>query len=88
MSAKLDEILARLARLERALGPPPPEKPGLTVPEAARTLGLSNYTVRLACNTGRVKATKADNGRDWLIPPDEVERVRRDGLPPDRNRKH
>ena len=46
--------------------------------QAATRLSLSEWTVRQACNTGRIKGDKP-GGRSWRIPLAEVERVERQG---------
>lgn len=75
----LNEVLTRLERVERKLST------GIvrecyTVQQAAERLGLSPWTVRQAANTGRIKAEKARNGRDWRIPHDELIRAEAEGL--------
>jgi len=72
-------VLDRLERLERQV------QHGIvrdayTVDQVAGRLGLSAWTVRQSCNTGRIAATKARNGRDWRISHEELVRVEAAGL--------
>jgi excisionase family DNA binding protein len=76
----INRIESRLEQIERHL------KIGVarqayTVAQAAERLGLSEWTVRQACNKGRIHASKARNGREWRIPHDELVRVEAEGLP-------
>jgi hypothetical protein len=50
----------------------------LTLPAAARSLGLAPSTLRLQIKLGKLAASRLD-GR-WLIHVDELERYRRDSL--------
>jgi len=49
--------------------------------KAGRELGASQDTVRALCNSGVIRAVPT-NGRQWRIPAREVERLKREGLPP------
>ena len=71
------EVIARLDRIERALVARV-DRDYFTTHQAAARLNLSEWTVRQACNTGRMKGEKP-NGRSWRIPLAEVERVERQG---------
>jgi excisionase family DNA binding protein len=53
------------------------DKAMLTVPEAARALGLTTQTIRTRIARGHMTAVKY--GRDWLLTPAEVERWKRFG---------
>jgi excisionase family DNA binding protein len=44
----------------------------MTLPEAARALGLSESTLRNQIRKGKLHARKV--GRDWTVTPREVER--------------
>ncbi len=46
----------------------------MTLPEAARSLGIAPATLRAQVRLGKIKATKL--ARDWFISPEEVERYR------------
>ena len=48
----------------------------MTIPEAARILGVKPATLRTQLRLGRLTAVK--RGRDWDVAPDEVERYKRD----------
>ena len=75
----LAEVLTRLERMERTLAVGV-VRDYYTVQQAAERLRLSTWTVRQAANTGRIRAVKARNGRDWRIPHDELMRVEGEGL--------
>lgn len=47
--------------------------------EVAKIMGKAEYTVREWCRQGRVQAEKTLNGRGWIIPHDELTRVRNHG---------
>jgi excisionase family DNA binding protein len=48
----------------------------VTIPEAARSLGLAASTLRRQARRGKLAATKI--GRDWYVTEGEVERYRLD----------
>ena len=48
----------------------------LSLPEAARSLGIAASTLRLQVRLGKVHAHKIS--RDWYFQPEEVERYRRE----------
>lgn len=48
--------------------------PGLTTQQAAELTGKNRSTIWRACKSGRLSATKSDDG-DYLIDPAELERV-------------
>ena len=50
----------------------------MTLPEAARSLGVAPSTLRLQVKLGKLRATKLS--RDWYVAPEEVERYRRESL--------
>ena len=52
----------------------------LSLPEAARNLGISPSTLRLQVKLGKIRATKLS--RDWFISDEEVERYRAEHLRP------
>lgn len=90
----LKRMDARLDRIEQVV-----LKPGLReklekshyscteVAELTQDHGSKKYkpfTVRLACNQGRIRdAEKTDSGA-WLIPRDAVLRIVSEGIPPER----
>lgn len=81
LEAKVDRILAG----EEAESPeddPSDLRPGwLTIPQASRATGISRYTLRQACNLGRVSnCYKNGNGR-WRIAESEVQAIKEHGLP-------
>lgn len=61
------------------------DRQAYTVVEAAARLDLTRWTVRQACNHGRIRARKVP-GRgkkgQWRIPHDELVRVQNEGLLP------
>jgi len=50
----------------------------MTLPEAAKVLGLSAAGLRVQVRRGSLRATK--RGRDWHVTPREVERYRAESL--------
>lgn len=75
------EVIARLDRIERALVARV-DRDHFSTHQAAARLSLSEWTVRQACNTGRIKGEQP-NGRSWRIPLAEVEQMElRGGLGP------
>jgi excisionase family DNA binding protein len=54
-----------------------------TTVEVAELIGRSEYTVREWCRKGQVQATKAPNGRSWLIAHAELTRLRNHGPAPE-----
>ena len=50
----------------------------LTLPEAARSLGLAPATLRQQIRNGRLEARKVS--RDWYVTAAEVDRYRRESL--------
>src|SRR2546425_972655 len=49
--------------------------------QAARTLGITQDRVRQLCEAGAVTAD-ITNGGQWRVPKTEIDRLKRDGLPP------
>lgn len=47
----------------------------MTLPEAAKSLGLAASTLRHQVKVGKLAARKVS--RDWYVTPEEVERYRR-----------
>lgn len=54
--------------------------------EAAKILGLAEFTVRNYCRLGRIRGEKKTSGRgkfqSWVISHDELMRVQREGILP------
>jgi excisionase family DNA binding protein len=75
-----DRLEQRLTAVERRLEAGTVRE-AYTTEQAAERLGLSAWSVRQACNTGRVRGEKTANGRGWRIPHDELLRVELEGLP-------
>jgi hypothetical protein len=50
------------------------------VGQAGKDLGVSSYRIRRLCETGRIDAEFS--GQQWQIPVAEIERLKRDGVPP------
>src|SRR5258707_13179526 len=49
--------------------------------QVARQLGTTLATIRILCETGAIAAETTPGGH-WRVPASEVERLKRDGLPP------
>ena len=78
--AALESTLARIEKGLKASQAASPDKHAYTVGEVAELAKLSEWTVRNACNKGRIKAEKSPDGR-WRIPRDELIRIQNEGLP-------
>ena len=78
MESQLAEVHALLKKQERLLRPT--EKKSYAVPEIAALTGYKEWTIRQACNKGRIKGKKGDDGR-WRVPHDELVRLQDEGLP-------
>lgn len=57
--------------------------------DVAQLLGKAEFTVREWCRLGRIRAEKRRCGRghahEWMVPHEELERVRSEGLLPSRH---
>lgn len=85
------QVLERLDRIENALELLVQQrtvKEYYTTAEVAKILGRAEFTVREWCRNGRIYATKRPSGRgtngEWMISHRELERIRNEGLLPDR----
>lgn len=83
---RFDELEARLSdltRIEGRLNQLQYLEEGdrnYTVKRAAEITGLSEFSIRQACNLGRIDASKVRER--WMISRETVERLRQSGLPP------
>jgi len=87
------ELIERLKRIEAAIGSLANQrmlKEWYSTAEVAEQVGKAEFTVREWCRLGRIRADKRPCGRgnsqEWMISHEELERVRNEGLLPDRNR--
>ncbi len=78
--AALESTLARIEKGLKASQAASPDKIAYTVSEAAELTKLSEWTVRNACNKGRIKAEKSPDGQ-WRIPRDVLVKIQNEGLP-------
>ena len=78
--AALESTLARIEKGMKAAQATSPEKHAYTVSEAAELTNLSEWTIRNACNKGRIKAQKGPDEK-WRIPRDELVKIQNEGLP-------
>jgi phosphate transport system protein len=76
----LESTLARIEKGLRASQATSPEKRLYTVSEVAELTKLSEWTIRNACNKGRIKAEKGPNEK-WRIPREELVKIQNEGLP-------
>jgi len=53
----------------------------LSTGKAARALEVSADSVRRMCETGAIQAELTQGGQ-WRVPAEEIERLKRDGMPP------
>jgi excisionase family DNA binding protein len=78
--AALESALARIEKGLRVSQATSPDKQAYTVSEAAELTKLSEWTIRNACNKGRIKAEKSADGQ-WRIPRDVLVKIQNEGLP-------
>jgi hypothetical protein len=85
----IGELIRRLDRIESALAEllrQRTNKEWYSTAEVAETLGRAEYTVREWCRQGRIRARKKPCGRgkggEWLVPHDELTRLKNEGLLP------
>jgi len=69
------------ARLESQQQSQPVEKEWYTVKEAAEQTDYSAWTLRQACNTGRIEGEKGVDGK-WRVSHETIVAIRNHGLPP------
>jgi len=84
-SDRNDAILQELAEIrqlvkQRVLADDLPNRSFYWVCEVAEITDYKKWTLRQACNTGRIRAEKATNGQ-WRIPREQVEEILEKGLP-------
>jgi hypothetical protein len=77
LDAQLTEIRGLLKRQESLLRPV--QKTFYSIEEVAEVTSYKPWTVRQACNKGRIKAKKGEDGR-WRVPHDELTRLQEEGL--------
>ncbi len=87
--ASFSLLLTRLERIEDSLRVLMQQKivqKSYSTADAARILGKAEFTVREWCRLGRVRATKRATGRghslEWMIPHEELDRIKCEGLLP------
>ena len=89
------DVIQRLDRLESLLQlllqrqqPQAIQQSWYGVEEAAKLLEKAEYTVREWCRLGRIHAEKRACGRgvskEWMISAEEIERIKSQGLLPER----
>lgn len=92
MGDQLGLLLEKLERIESAVGELLKQravKEWYSTAEVAAIVGKAEYTVREWCRQGRVAAEKMENGRGWIVPHAELERVRNHGpLPIPKHEPH
>jgi hypothetical protein len=77
------ELLKRIDASMTALLEQQVAKEWYTTSEVADILGKAEYTVREWCRKGQVQASKAHNGRGWLIAHEHLVRLRNEGPIPE-----
>jgi hypothetical protein len=82
----LTDLDSRVAKLQASFDESASRKEWYSVPEAAKELGKSEFTVREWCRLDRINAHKRESGRsakrEWMISHQELERIRNKGLLP------
>ncbi len=88
----IEERLERIEAALRILVSQKTVKDLYTTAEVAEILGKAEFTVREWARLGRVVARKRPCGRgnstEWVIPHDELERIRNEGLLPVSSYRH
>ena len=78
------EVMAEIRRAvldgQKVATNQPPAKRWFLTAEVAKALGVKPATIRGRCSAGLVGAEKW--GKEWKIPAAEMDRLKRDGLPP------
>jgi transposase len=89
---QIDVLIQRLGRIEDALAVLMERqvvKDFYAIEEAAKMLGKAAFTVREWARHGRIKAQKRKSGRGkycaWVISHEELQRIQREGLLPERS---
>lgn len=77
VNRKLDILLRR--EIQRVYEEPPSE--WITVQEASEICHYSEYSLRQACNTGRITECRKTETGQWRISREVVEKIRDYGLP-------
>ena len=80
MEHQISEIRDLLKRQVRLAGAT--DRKSYTVDEVAELTEYKPWTLRQACNKGRIRGQKGDDGR-WRVPREEVARLQECGLPPE-----
>jgi hypothetical protein len=80
LRADLAEIKLLLQKQQKVVQPL--NKTSYTVSEVAEATGYSLWTLRHACNKGRIKADKGPNGQ-WRIKREQLLAIQNEGLPPE-----
>ena len=78
--AAMESALSRIEKGMKVSQAASPDKHAYTVSEVAELTNLSEWTVRNACNKGRIKAQKGPDEK-WRIPRDELVKIQNEGLP-------
>jgi hypothetical protein len=86
---RTEQLLERLAKLEASIAAAAEQgktHDWYSTADAAKALGLAEFTVRNYCRLGRIRGEKKGSGRgkyqSWVVSHAEIERVRREGLLP------
>jgi hypothetical protein len=79
LEGQITEILDRLKREDRLVHMV--ERSSYTVEEVAQLTRFKPWTIRHACNTGRIKANKGPDGK-WRVSHAELRKLQDEGLPP------
>ncbi len=81
-----DDVRRELAEIKKllerqALAADSSKRAFLSIDEASQLTLYKPWTIRQACNKGRIKAQKGEDGR-WRIPRDTIAKLQEEGLPP------
>jgi len=83
LQAQLDDVKSELAEIKLLLTAERGEvvKEAYTVEEVAKKTGYALFTLRQACNKGRIEGTYKGRDRAWRIPHAVVQDILNNGLP-------
>jgi len=75
----LEEGVAEIQRLLKEMRPTEKERTSFSVTEVAEATGFSAWTIRQACNTGRLEADKSPDGK-WRVSRETLLKIQNEGL--------
>ena len=77
---RIERMLRAIGRRTRQLAEREQRQTHYSVEDFAKVVRKAPFTVRQWCLHARIRATKTNNGRSWVISQAELERYRAEGL--------